>query len=59
MPAHRQASELAYTVVKCAGAAYLIWLGTRMLWNISASIYVAPERIRARRNIIRLRCLVR
>lgn len=26
-----QASELAYTVVECAGAAYLVWLGAKLL----------------------------
>jgi threonine/homoserine/homoserine lactone efflux protein len=33
-----QASELAYTVVKCAGAAYLIWFGARMLWKPRQSL---------------------
>lgn len=32
-----QASELAYTVVKFAGAAYLIWLGSRLLFRPRAS----------------------
>ncbi|QTF55733.1 LysE family translocator [Stutzerimonas frequens] len=32
-----QASELAYTVVKFAGAAYLIWLGSRLLFSPRAS----------------------
>lgn len=32
-----QASELAYTLVKFAGAAYLIWLGSRLLFNPRAS----------------------
>lgn len=37
------ASQLAYTVIRAAGAAYLIWLGTTMLW-----------RTRRRRNAARL-----
>ncbi len=32
-----QASELAYTVVKFTGAAYLIWLGSRLLFRPRAS----------------------
>ncbi|TDL94644.1 LysE family translocator [Stutzerimonas stutzeri ATCC 17588 = LMG 11199] len=32
-----QASELAYNLVKFAGAAYLIWLGSRLLFNPRAS----------------------
>ncbi|MBL8545565.1 MAG: LysE family translocator [Hyphomonadaceae bacterium] len=28
-----QASELAYTVLKWIGAAYLVWLGVKMLWK--------------------------
>jgi len=32
-----QASELAYMVVKFAGAAYLIWLGSRLLFRPRAS----------------------
>jgi threonine/homoserine/homoserine lactone efflux protein len=26
-----QASEMAYTIVKCVGAAYLVWLGSKLL----------------------------
>jgi len=37
-----QASELAYTVVKFAGAAYLIWLGSRLLFNPRASFDSGP-----------------
>jgi threonine/homoserine/homoserine lactone efflux protein len=40
-----QASELAYTVVKCAGAAYLIWLGTRMLWKPRQSLMVDRDAV--------------
>ncbi len=38
-----QASELAYTVVKFAGAAYLIWLGSRLLFNPRASFDSDPK----------------
>lgn len=27
------ASEMAYTIVKCAGAAYLVWLGSKLLFK--------------------------
>ena len=37
-----QASELGYTVVKFAGAAYLIWLGSRLLFNPRASFGSGP-----------------
>ena len=37
-----QASELAYTLVKFAGAAYLIWLGSRLLFNPRASFDSGP-----------------
>lgn len=35
-----QASELGYTVVKFAGAAYLIWLGSRLVFKPRASFDV-------------------
>ncbi|WP_326428658.1 LysE family translocator [Stutzerimonas frequens] len=38
-----QASELAYTLVKFAGAAYLIWLGSRLLFNPRASFDSDPK----------------
>jgi threonine/homoserine/homoserine lactone efflux protein len=38
-----QASELAYTVVKFAGAAYLIWLGSRLLFKPRASFDSGPD----------------
>jgi len=38
-----QASELAYTVVKFAGAAYLIWLGAQLMLNPRASFDSCPD----------------
>ncbi len=38
-----QASELAYTVVKFAGAAYLIWLGARLMLNPRPSFGSGPD----------------
>ncbi|MEZ3186692.1 LysE family translocator [Pseudomonas sp. LM13] len=38
-----QASELAYTVVKFAGAAYLIWLGARLMLNPRPSFDSDPK----------------
>ncbi|MEC7471903.1 MAG: LysE family translocator [Pseudomonadota bacterium] len=39
-----QASELAYTVVKFAGAAYLIWLGARLMLNPRPSFDSGPAK---------------
>jgi threonine/homoserine/homoserine lactone efflux protein len=41
------ASETAFTILKWAGAAYLVWLGFRILWAsgaVKASLEPAPER---------------
>ena len=38
-----QASKLAYTVVKVVGAAYLIWLGTRLVLNPRPSFDSDPK----------------
>lgn len=45
-----QASELGYTVVKFAGAAYLIWLGSRLLFNPRASFDSGTDRSPAATN---------
>lgn len=39
-----RASELAYTVVKFAGAAYLLWLGSRLLMRPRGSMPEAADR---------------
>ncbi len=36
-----RASELAYAVVKIAGAAYLLWLGAKLLFRPRVSLYFA------------------
>lgn len=36
-----QASEIAFTVLRFAGASYMIWLGTRLLWT--RVIYPRPD----------------
>lgn len=38
-----RASELAYTIVKCAGAAYLLWLGIMLLLKPRAALGKAAE----------------
>ncbi len=42
-----RASELAYSIVKCAGAGYLLWLGARLLIWPRAALEGAPHRRRA------------
>ncbi|GAB3403105.1 LysE family translocator [Flindersiella endophytica] len=37
------ASELAFTVLRIAGAAYLVWLGGRALWNARKRKAATPE----------------
>jgi threonine/homoserine/homoserine lactone efflux protein len=37
------ASELAFTVLRIAGAAYLVWLGGRALWNARKRGATTPE----------------
>ena len=39
------ASQLAYDVVRWTGAAYLIWMGARMLWSTRRRATSAPARI--------------
>ncbi|WP_445191364.1 LysE family translocator [Sphingomonas sp. Tas61C01] len=38
-----QASALAYTIVKIAGAAYLMWLGIKLLWKPRVALDAAPQ----------------
>lgn len=42
------ASELAYSIVKLAGAAYLLWLGVRLLLKPRAAMGEAPTQVAAR-----------
>lgn len=37
------ASELAFTILRIAGAGYLCWLGTRALWNARRPAQSQPE----------------
>ncbi|MET9385562.1 LysE family translocator [Streptomyces sp. NPDC002928] len=37
------ASHLAYTIVRWAGAAYLVWMGGRMLWSTRRAAGAAQE----------------
>jgi threonine/homoserine/homoserine lactone efflux protein len=37
------ASELAFTILRIAGAAYLVWLGGRALWNARKRKATTPE----------------
>lgn len=36
-----RASEMAYAIVKFAGAGYLVWLGLQLLWKPRASLEIA------------------
>ncbi|GAA3128578.1 LysE family translocator [Streptosporangium carneum] len=38
------ASDAAYTAVRVAGVAYLVWLGARALWNARPGVTAAGER---------------
>lgn len=40
-----RASELAYTVVKTIGAAYLLWLGIKLLWKPRRSLDEGEDRL--------------
>lgn len=42
------ASELAYSIVKLAGAAYLLWLGVQLLLKPRAAMGEAPTQVAAR-----------
>jgi threonine/homoserine/homoserine lactone efflux protein len=50
-----QASELAYTIVKCVGAAYLIWLGGKMLLKPRESLMVDNGAVQASGTVSALR----
>jgi threonine/homoserine/homoserine lactone efflux protein len=50
-----EASELAYTVVKCAGAAYLIWLGANLFFKPRREFVTASHEPRSAQGVAALR----